>query len=84
MKTHVIWPKSYEEFDKYCIEARDRGMELFDVNRNPFFPTRKTGKYDINTGRGYVGIVAINQEERYYYILDFGKIKTKEYENEGI
>ena len=77
----VIWPESYDEYDQYAYAAHNEKLKIIDVNRHPFFPSRKTGEYDIHTGRGYVGFMVEKNGNHYYYLLDFGKIKARIYEN---
>lgn len=78
----VVYPESYDEFDELNKQAVAKGFNIFPVCRHPFFPSKKTGKYDIYNGRGYLGAVAISGNNRYYYLLDFGKIKSRYYEQD--
>ena len=60
-------------------EAYSNGWKVFAIARNPYFPRKRTGKYDINVGKGYIGAMVNKNNDHYYYLLDFGKIKSRYY-----
>lgn len=69
---NVKWAKTCIEYDRFATEVLSRNLKLYSVSRDPFFPKKKMGKYDIYTGCGYIGFVIIEGVDRDYYLIRFG------------
>lgn len=78
---NVIWVRNYLEYDKYLLSAKDKELEIKKVSRLQGWGDKYISDYAPNLGISYMGFMTLDKNNnKKYYLLEFGKIKTREYE----